>query len=118
MPRDGFKSITMREHVYDYLFEMYKSKKSKLNLKGINSFAAFIVSSIESRIKSDTVFAKHAPKIEKVSADANRIILKDNIRDRIVEVTRNKSDLYCKFCDRDSCMHVGFCYSLVEYYRW
>jgi hypothetical protein len=40
-------------------------------------------------------FAKHAPYMEKLSIDQNRIVLKDNKRDRIAEVMLKEGELQC-----------------------
>jgi hypothetical protein len=41
-------------------------------------------------------FAKHAPYIEKVSIDQNRVVLQDNKRNRIAEVLLKKGS--CSVC--------------------
>jgi hypothetical protein len=41
MPRQGYKSITVREEVYQYFWEEWQKNKLELNLKSIMSFSAF-----------------------------------------------------------------------------
>jgi hypothetical protein len=53
-------------------------------------------------------FAKHAPYMEKLSIDQNR--LKDNKRNRIAEVMLKEGD------ERADCVYVGCAYSLPELY--
>ena len=48
----------------------------------------------------DKTFAKYAPKLEKISVDDDRIILKDNTRNRIAEVVVQKGELYCQLCEK------------------
>jgi hypothetical protein len=43
MPLKGFKSITVKADVYDYLMEQYKKEKKEYLVKqGINSFAGYV----------------------------------------------------------------------------
>jgi hypothetical protein len=63
-------------------------------------------------------FAKHAPYMEKIDIDQNRVTLKDNKRNRIVEVLLKDGELQCLLDEKSDCVHVGFVYSLPElYYR-
>ena len=39
-------------------------------------------------------FAKHAPYMEKLSIDQNRVVLKDNKRNRIAEVMLKEGELH------------------------
>ena len=64
----------------------------------------------------DEVFAKHSPFIEKIAVDQNRVILKDNKKDRIAEVLLKNGELQCLLDERSDCVHVGFVYSLPELY--
>jgi hypothetical protein len=61
-------------------------------------------------------FAKHAPFIQKIAIDQNRVILKDNKCNRIVEVILKDRDLQCLLDEKSDCVHVGFVYSLPELY--
>ena len=117
MPKAGFRSITVKEELYDKVFALYQEKKENLRFAGINSFTGFCVNYMESIISSDNIFARYKPKIEKISIDTDRIILKDNNKNRIAEISVKKSGLFCELCKRDSCLHIGFCYSLHEFYE-
>jgi hypothetical protein len=63
-------------------------------------------------------FAKHAPYVEKISIDENRVILKDNKRNRIAEVLLKDGELQCLLDEKSDCVHVGFVYSLPELYHY
>ena len=62
-------------------------------------------------------FAKHAPYMEKLSIDQNRVVLKDNKRNRIAEVMLKEGELQCLLDEKSDCAHVGFVYSLPELYN-
>lgn len=56
MPKSGFKSITVKEEIYDDLYGTYKKLKPNLPKIGINSFAGFIQFTFEKLIKDPNVF--------------------------------------------------------------
>ncbi len=117
MPKEGFKSITVSDTVYDKYYEIYLKNKQELTMKGVNSFAGYITYMLEQTMQKDKTFAKYAPKLEKVSIDDDRVIVKDNIKNRIAEVTIQRGELYCQLCEEKNCFHVGFVFSLPDVYE-
>ena len=95
MPKAGFKSITVSENVYDKFQEVYQKNKSDLAMKGVNSFSGYVTYMLEEMMQKDKTFARYAPKLEKISVDDDRVILKDNIKNRIAEVARITSYNVC-----------------------
>jgi len=86
-------------------------------MKGVNSFSGYVTYILEEVMSKDKTFAKYAPKIEKISVDNDRILLKDNIKNRIAEVAVQKGELFCQFCEEKDCVHVGFVFSLPDVYE-
>lgn len=117
MPKAGFKSITLSETVYDKFFEVYQTNKSKLAMKGVNSFSGYVTSMLEEMMQKDRTFARHAPKIEELSVDGERVILKDNIKNRIAEVLIQEGEMYCQLCEENDCVHVGYVFSIPIVYE-
>jgi hypothetical protein len=117
MPKEGFKSITVSDTVYDTFYEIYQKNKQELTMKGVNSFAGYITYMLEQTMQKDKTFAKYAPKLEKVSIDDDRVIVKDNIKNRIAEVAIQRGELYCQLCEEKNCFHVGFVFSLPDVYE-
>ena len=117
MPKAGFKSITISEEVYDKFHDVFQKNKSDLSMKGVNSFAGYITYMLEDMMLKDKTFAKYAPKLEKVSVDDDRVIIKDNIKNRIAEVTIQRGELYCQLCEEKNCFHIGFVFSLPDVYE-
>jgi len=117
MPKAGFKSITVSEDVYNKFHDVYKKNKEDLAMKGINSFACYITFMMEDLMQKDETFARYAPKLEKISVDDNRVVVKDNIKNRIAEVAIQNGELYCLFCEEKDCVHVGFVFSLPDVYE-
>ncbi|MEM3143742.1 MAG: hypothetical protein QXG67_04030 [Candidatus Nitrosotenuis sp.] len=117
MPKAGFKSITVSEEVYDKFYEVFEKSKPDLMMKGINSFSGYVTYMLEQTMQKDKTFARYAPKIEKVSVDDDRVILKDNIKNRIAEVTIQRGELYCQLCEEKDCVHIGYVFSLPDVYE-
>ena len=107
MPKAGFKSITVSETVYDKFHDVYQKSKDDLTMKGVNSFAGYVTYMLEEMMQNDKTFARYAPKIEKISIDDARVILKDNMKNRIPEVAVQTGALFCQLCDAKDCGHVG-----------
>ncbi|NOJ29561.1 MAG: hypothetical protein DA328_05265 [Nitrososphaeraceae archaeon] len=116
MPKPGFKSITVSQNVYDKFFHIYEKKKNDLELKGITSFSGYLTSMMEEMMIKHEIFAKYAPLIEKISVDQDRIILKDNKINRIVEILSRNGELQCLLDEKTDCIHIGYVYSLTEVY--
>ena len=117
MPKAGFKSITVSETVYDKFHEVYQKSKDDLSMKGVNSFAGYVTYMLEEMMQKDKTFARYAPKLETISIDDDRVILKANIKNRIAEVAIQKGELFCQLCDEKDCVHVGFVFSLPDVYE-
>ena len=117
MPKPGFKSITVSEQVYDKFHDVFQKNKSELSMKGVNSFAGYITYMLEDMMLKDKTFARYAPKLEKISVDDDRVIIKDNIKNRIAEVTRQRGELFCQLCEEKDCFHIGFVFSLPDVYE-
>ena len=114
MPKAGFKSITISETVYDKFHDVYQKSKGDLP---VNSFSGYVTYMLEEMMQKDKTFARYAPKIEKISIDDDRVVLKDNIKNRIAEVAVQKGELFCQLCDEKDCVHVGYVFSLPDVYE-
>jgi len=86
-------------------------------MKGVNSFSGYVTYMLEEMMQKDKTFAKYAPKIEKISVDEDRIILKDAIKNRIAEVAMQRGELFCQLCEDKNCVHVGFAWAIPEVYE-
>jgi hypothetical protein len=116
LPKPGFKSITVSENVYGRFFNAFLKNKKELEFKGITSFSGYLTSMMEEIMKKYEANGLHAPFMEKILTDHNSIIIKDNKRNQIVEITLHDNELQCLLDDRNDCVHVGFVYSLPEFY--
>ena len=117
MPKPGFKSITISQTVYDKFYDVYKKNKDNLNMKGVNSFAGYITYMLEDTMQKDRTFAKYAPKLELISMEDDRVIIKNNIENRIAEIVYQRGELYCQLCEAKDCHCVGYVWSIPEIYE-
>lgn len=117
MPKGGFKSITVSDTVYDRFSASYQQKKNDLAHKGIRSLSGYVSHMLEERMQEDKVLARHAPLIKKISVDQDRIVLLDEMKKRIVEVTFQEGALFCQLCEEKDCLHVGYALAQPEIYE-
>ena len=113
MPKSGYKSITISEKVYDKFLEF--SKKNQV--VGVNSFSGYVTYLLESKMAKDKTFAKYAPKLELISIEEDRVIIKNKIENRIAEIVYQRDDLYCQLCEAKDCHCIGYAWSIPEIYE-
>ena len=99
MPKPGYKSITVSDNVYKKFLKVYEKNKKGLDIKGVRcvSFSGYLTSMMEEMMLRYEAFAKHAPYMEKLSIDQNRVVIQDNKRNRIAEVMLKEGELQCLF---------------------
>jgi hypothetical protein len=117
MPKAGFKSITVSDYVYNRFFGTYERTRRDLELKGITSFSGYLTSMMEEIMTKYETFSRHAPFMEKIDVEQNRITVKDNKRKRVAEVFLKDDKLSCSLDESVDCAHIGFVYSLPEFYN-
>jgi len=53
MPRKGFKSITVKEEVYDYFWDLWQRNKEEYRKQGITSFSGFVTKLLYEMIEKE-----------------------------------------------------------------
>jgi predicted CopG family antitoxin len=114
MPRVGYTTITVRQEVYDKILKAYKER-----VKSSISFSAWLSDYILEHLEEDELLSRYAPGLELIGVEYDTAFIKDWFIDRIVEVVIRdqgvgKRFLYCRYCERDDCLHVGFCFAVRE----
>lgn len=117
MPKPGYKSITVKEHIYNKYESHYNKQKKQLERKGISSFTGYVNSLMEEAMARHEALAKYAPFLEEVAIEQDRVIIKDNKRNRIAEVMIKDGELQCLLDEKTDCIHIGFVYALPEVYE-
>lgn len=116
VPKEGFKSITVSETVYNRFSDTYARNKKALEVKGIRSLSGYVSYMLEERMQENEALARHAPLLEKISVDDDRIVLLDKAKNRVAEVTVQNGALFCQLCEETDCLHVGYAFALPEVY--
>ena len=113
MPKPGYKTITISEKVYNKFLEF--SKKNQV--PGVNSLSGYITYLLEAKMAKDKTFAKYAPKLELISIEEDRVIIKNKIENRIAEIVFQRDELYCQLCEAKDCHCIGYAWSIPEIYE-
>jgi predicted CopG family antitoxin len=113
MPKPGYKTITISEKVYNKFLEF--SKKNQV--AGVNSLSGYITYLLEDKMSKDKTFAKYAPKLELISIEEDRVIIKNKIENRIAEIVYQRDELYCQLCEAKDCHCIGYAWSIPEIYE-
>jgi len=115
MPRKGFRVIGLKEFIVNALEERYKQEcKTE-----VIPFATWLGNYLLEKLEEDELLNRYAPGLEFIDVSGDTVFIKDWFEDRIVEVIVRdygigKRFLYCRYCERDDCLHVGFCFGIRE----
>jgi len=114
MPRGGYANLSIKPELYSKLYAIYEKKR-----KGSITFTSWLLDIVFEHLEEDELLSRYAPGLEFIGADGNTVFIKDWFEDRIVEVIIHdggigKRFLFCRYCERDDCLHVGFCFGIRE----
>lgn len=111
MPRAGFKSITVKEAVYDYFFKKYQENQKYYQLEyGITSFGGFVTWLLKRMLdmeegEEQVVVAR----FEYLTTQDGCALISDRKMGVCVEVCPQPSgELWCKHCESEDCEHTRF----------
>ena len=115
MPKKGVV-VTFKESAYNRMREEYEK-----HAKGRLTFTTWLTNYILDKLEEDELLRVYAPALEfiGISDTDGTIFVRDHFIDRIVEIETHdqgigKRFLYCRYCERDDCLHVGFCFAIKE----
>lgn len=52
MPKQGFKSLTIRDEIYDYFQDIYTKNETEFHLVGITTYAGFVTAILDAIIRT------------------------------------------------------------------
>ncbi|MEM1971215.1 MAG: hypothetical protein QXM92_01980 [Candidatus Anstonellales archaeon] len=116
MARKGWRTVAIREELLKKALESYEEFKKD---RPYTAFTDYINNLLWSVLEEDRYLSRYAPGLQFIGLDQNVVYVKDHFIDRIVEVEIHdegisKRFLYCRYCERDDCLHVGFCFAIRE----
>jgi len=113
MPKPGFMSITVKEEVWKYFHDRYIKLQHTLTLQGIMTFSAYIMVRMSQSLRRDQIKFRFAL----ASIKDNFIVISDSWTDEIAEIRiHEREGLWCEKCQKEFCIHTGFCMSLYQVY--
>jgi len=110
MPYKGWKTITVKDEVYDYFQGRWLKEKDEYREQGITSFSGFVTKLLFEMIKQEEF-----PHLRHINTYENRVIIGDRRTDSIVLVYLREDGV--AWCDKDeekNCDHVKFALSLPQ----
>jgi hypothetical protein len=113
MPYKGVV-VTIKESAYQKIKAEYERRT-----KGNIAFTTWLTNYILEHLEEDELLSRYAPGLELIGVEYDTAFIKDTFIDRIAEVVIRdkgvgKRFLYCRHCERDDCLHVGFCFAVRE----
>jgi len=115
LTRPGWRTVLLREEVVSRL-EKVKEQKEAGKPRKI-PLGALIEDLIWPILESDELLRKYGPYLSEFSIDDDKIILRDNRINEIVELTFRNDVLYCGHDRSDNCVHIGFAWSIPKVYK-
>ena len=115
MTRPGWRTVLLREEVVSRL-EKVKEQKEAGKPRKI-PLGALIEDLIWPVLESDELLRKYGPYLSELSVDDDKILLRDNRINEIVELTFRNDVLYCGHDHSDNCVHIGFAWSIPKVYK-
>lgn len=111
MSERGFRTITVSTQLYRRVQERAKKEKKPL--------ATFVSDVLINMLYVDEQFANYVPLLELVALEADRVIIRDNKKDKITDVRvrkaeKGKVELYCTLDSTDYCQHTAFAAALPQ----
>jgi hypothetical protein len=106
MPREGYISITVKEEVYNKARELWKAQ---------NNGKSFVTWLFDNVFEHSKLLSATNKTLMLLLVDENAVYLKDLTIKRMVEVVfdgKGKYGLFCNYCNKDDCIHVGFVLSV------
>lgn len=118
MPRGRWVTVSLREEVYKKAKEIYEKDKERKEIQFI-AFTDWINNLVWNVLEESEYLYRYAPSLQFIGAHGDTIDIADHFINRIVEVQvhdegMSKRFLYCRHCERDDCLHVGFAFAVRE----
>ena len=114
MPKPGFKSFAINEELYKFWKLKYEKNREKLRHKGVTSFSGYLASIINKNIGDSRIQIHDKVVFSKVFFKDDKLVLKDNLRNRVAELSIVKGKIFCHLDNRNDCEHVGFAYGDID----
>lgn len=103
MPEKGWRVISVKQEIYDFLMKEYQRTKHEWLLKnGINSFTGYVT------YRLNQLAEEHDSNFEMLNHDGSGVKIIDRNLKRVADVTIQPEGIYCPVCDASNCEHIRF----------
>lgn len=106
---DKYKRIPIKLEIYKKVEDEYKERTIE------SSISKWISDLLLMNIERYEYLRLYAPYISYKGVHDNELFLRDEKLDRIVEVVLKDLTLFCRYCNRDDCIHVHYTMILPEF---
>ncbi len=115
-----YTGIVVSKDIYERLRTQVEKKSSKLRAR--ISISDYVESLIINKIEEEELLSEVGQFLSFAERSGDKIFINDWVRGRIAPVSLKVNPdgsfkLFCEFDNSDSCVHVGYAYSLPELYR-
>jgi hypothetical protein len=114
MPTKGFKSITLKEEVYN------NYKKAVEDLNKMSSSKVTLSEFLEWLLDVHMRWSLSIPRLSRWGGEisSGKMSIMDSKEAKVVDVQIKDDSLYCLSCKSEQCIHTGFTYALPEVSRF
>lgn len=116
LPKEGFRSITVKDHVYNYFYKKWKQREGYYQREhGVTSFAGFATWLLNRMLEQEQAENPLIPRFEHFNIYDDHAKIRDRELGLYIEVLpKPKGELYCKHCDSTDCVHVQYALTVPE----
>jgi hypothetical protein len=115
MTRAGWRNVMMKaetvQRLEARLLREYTNQPRKPAL------GAYVENLIYDVIESDEALRRYGPLLEEMAVDDNRILIRDNRKNEVAELTFRDNVLFCNLDKSDNCVHIGFAWAIPKVYK-
>ncbi|MCS6768762.1 MAG: hypothetical protein NZ888_06335 [Candidatus Nitrosocaldus sp.] len=105
---DGYKRIPIKIEIYNKIKEEHKIRNIEY------SVSRWVSDLLLMNIEKYEYLRLYAPYISYKGVHENELFLRDEKLDRIVEVVLKDRTLFCRYCNKDDCIHIHYALVLPE----
>jgi hypothetical protein len=114
MPREGFKSITIKENLLKDLEAAYTRERVALANEGVGSLTSYVSRIIADHLKEKD---REQSRLRHFNLYENVVRIEDTTLGRLVDVDYRHGEMFCGLCHSTECLHTGFAWGIFQQYN-
>jgi len=113
MPREGYKSVAIKESDFKQFQEYYKEHKEMLRKQGITTFAGFVTMVLYEGFDEKN-WLTESRQLTHFNVYEDHVTLFDKKLDHLVDVYFRNGKVFCTFDEAEDCDHVRFVFTIPK----